>query len=318
MISRRLLRLKIMQIIYANFKRSEWDLNKTEKELFYSINKTYELYHYLLLLIIDIKFYAENKLEIRKNKFLKSNDRAELSENFINNKLIKLLEINNDLNKFLNNNKFNWQLQSNVLAHLFNELEKTQEFREYLLLPNPDINADKKIITFFFTHVLVPSQNFNQALEELSIFWNDELEFVVSNVIATINKFTEDKGAYNQLMNMYKSPDDIDFTKNLFRKTIIHHDEHNKIIQKFLKNWEVDRIAQIDMILIEMALTEFYYLDEIPIKVTLNEYIELSKFYSTEKSNSFINGILDKIVHAGREDGKIVKKGKGLIGEENG
>jgi len=304
-------------MVYANFQRLAGDLNQTEKELFDSINKTYELYHYLMLLMVDIRFYAEKKLEIRKNKFLKSKDPAELSENFVNNKLIQLLETNYALNTFLNNNKFNWQKQSDTIAQLFDELEKTQEFRKYLLLPKPDFNSDKEIVSFFFSDVLVPSQDFNQILEELSIYWNDDLEFVVSNIMATIDKFSEGKGVDNPLMKMYKSPDDIDFAKNLFRKTVVRHNEHVEVIQKFLKNWEIERIAQIDMILIEMALTELYYLDEVPVKVTLNEYIELSKFYSTEKSSTFINGILDRIVQAGREDGKIAKKGKGLIGEQN-
>lgn len=304
-------------MVYANLQRLAGDLNQTEKELFDSIHKTYELYHYLMLLMVDIKFYAEKKLEIRKNKYLKSKDTAELSENFVNNKLIQLLENNYSLNTFLNNNRFNWQKQNDTIAQLFDELEKTEEFRKYLLLPNPDFNADKEIVSFFYLEVLVPSSDFNQILEELSIYWNDDLEFIISNIIATIEKFSEKKGIDNQLMKMYKSSDDIDFAKSLFRKTVIHHNEHVEIIQKFLKNWEIERIAQLDTILIEMALTELYYFDEIPVKVTLNEYIELSKYYSTEKSSNFINGILDKIVQSGREDGKIVKKGKGLIGEQN-
>ncbi|HNV96313.1 MAG TPA: transcription antitermination factor NusB [Bacteroidales bacterium] len=305
-----------MQMVYAYFQRMAGDINQTEKELFESINKTYELYHYLMLLLIDIKFYAEKKLDIRKNKFLKSKNPAELSENFVNNTLIKLVEENYMLNTFINNNKFSWQNYNDVIASLFEDLEKTNEFTKYLMLKNPSFKDDQDIVTFFYAEVLTNSQNFNQLLEELSLYWNDDLEFVVSNIIASLSKFDEAKGSNNSLQKMYKNSDDIEFTKNLFRKTILRHDEHSEIIQRFLKNWELERVAQLDIILLEMALTELYHMEEVPVKVTLNEYIELSKFYSTEKSSTFINGVLDKIVQEGKSEGKIVKKGKGLIGEQ--
>jgi len=305
-----------MQMVYAYFQRMAGDINQTEKELFESINKTYELYHYIFLLVVDIKFFAEKKLEIRKNKFLKSNKPEEISENFINNRLTKLIEQNYLLTTFLNNNKFSWQNYTNVLASLYDDLEKSTEFVQYQLLPNPNFKNDKEIVQFFLANIIVNSQDFNQLLEEISLYWNDDLEFVVSNVMATLEKFTEAKGAQNALQKMYKNNDDIEFAKNLFRKTILKHDEHAEVIQRFLKNWELERVAQLDIILLEMAITELYHMEEVPIKVTLNEYIELSKFYSTEKSSTFINGVLDKIVHEGKADGTIVKKGKGLIGEQ--
>jgi len=316
MISRRLLRLKIMQMVYAYFQRMAGDINQTEKELFESIHKTYELYHYIFLLLIDLKFFADKKIEIRKNKFIKSNKPEEISENFVNNKLIKLVEENYLLTTFLNNNKFNWQIYTNVLSSLYDDLEKRPEFIQYQLLQNPSFKDDKEIVQFFLANVVINSMDFNQLLEEISLYWNDDLEFIVSNVITTIDKFTEAKGSQNSLQKMYKNNDDIEFAKNLFRKTILKHNEHAEIIQRFLKNWELERVAQLDIILLEMAITELYHMEEVPIKVTLNEYIELSKFYSTEKSSTFINGVLDKIVHEGKSDGTIVKKGKGLIGEQ--
>jgi N utilization substance protein B len=184
------------------------------------------------------------------------------------------------------------------------------------MLKNPSFKDDQDIVTFFYAEVLTNSQNFNQLLEELSLYWNDDLEFVISNIIASLSKFDEAKGSNNSLQKMYKNSDDIEFTKNLFRKTILRHDEHSEIIQRFLKNWELERVAQLDIILLEMALTELYHMEEVPVKVTLNEYIELSKFYSTEKSSTFINGVLDKIVQEGKSECKIVKKVKVLIGEQ--
>lgn len=306
-----------MQIIYAYYKRANADINQTEKELFDSINKSYELYHYLMLLLIELKYFAQNKLEIRKNKFLKSQNKAELSENFVNNRLIALLEINTSLNTYINNNKFSWQQYNEVLALLYEEIEKSDEFIKYQLLDNTTFKNDKEIIFYILSNVITNSVDFNQLLEELSLYWNDDLEFVVSNVIQTLSKFKEEKKEFNTLMRMYRSDEDITFVKDLFRKTILKHEEHIKKLEYFLHNWDIERIAQIDIILLEMAMTELYYLEEVPVKVTLNEYIELSKFYSTDKSSTFINGILDAIVREGKADGSIVKRGKGLIGEQN-
>ena len=317
MISRRLLRLKIMQILYSYFQKLSDDINQTEKELFESINKTYELYHYLMLLIIDLKYFAAHRLEINRNKFIKPTDKKDLSENFVNNKLIKLLEENYLLQTFLNNNKFNWHLYPNLLPSLYKDIYKTDFFAKYQQIDNPTFSEDKKLIINILTDVFPYSNDLIQALEETSIYWNDDLEFVISNIIQTIKKFKLENGSDNKLMKLYKNEDDIIYTKELFRKTILKHTEHVEIIKNYLENWEIDRIAQIDIILLEMALTELYYMEEIPTKVTLNEYIEISKFYSTEKSGTFINGILDKIVHDGKKSGKIIKKGKGLIGEIN-
>jgi len=308
MISRRLLRLKAMQMIYSFYQKLHGDINQAEKELFESIHKTYELYHYLILLLIDIKDYAYRKLEINKNKFIKSDNIKDYSENFVNNQLIKLLEENYLLQTFLNNYKFNWNIYPDLIPSLYNE---------YMSIKKTEFKDDKKIVLQILTDIFPYSVDLNQTLEEASIFWNDDLEFVISNIITTLKKFKPEFGSQNKLMPMYRCNDDIEFIKNLFRKTLLRHDEHIQIVDKYLKNWDVERVAQLDIIIIEMAITELYYMEEVPTKVTLNEYIEISKYYSTEKSSLFINGILDKIVQDGKKEGKIVKKGKGLIGEFN-
>lgn len=306
-----------MQIVYAYFLRTAGDITQTEKELFSSIHKTYELFHYLLELSVDIRNYAQNKIDNTKNRYIKSNSIKELGENFISNKLIALIDDNYLLNTFLNNNKFSWVNYPELTRDIYTKLLESDFFEEYLLIEQPSFKQDKEIINKLYTQIIANSEVLFQVLEELSIYWNDDVEFVISNIINTLNKFTLDKAADNSLPQMYKSDDDIDFVKNLFRKCILRHQEHSDIIEKYLKNWKVERVAMLDMVLLEMALSELYYLDEVPVKVTLNEYIELSKYYSTEKSSTFINGILDKIVQDGRIEGKIVKRGKGLIGETN-
>ncbi len=317
MISRRLLRLKIMQIIYAHYLKTNTDLNQSEKELFESIHKTYELYHYLMQLLVELKYHAQHKLEINRNKFIKPTDPKDLSENFVNNKLVQLIEDNFLLKTFLNNHKFNWGIYPELIASLYQDIYASTFFSEYLLIKNPTFNQDKQVVIKILTEIFTTSQDLITTLEETSIFWNDELEFVISNMVDTLKKFKSELGANNKLLKMYKNNSDVEFSKELFRKTVLKHNEHIQIIDKYLNNWEIERIAQLDIILLEMALTELYYMSEIPTKVTLNEYIEISKYYSTEKSNSFINGILDKIVHDGKKEGLIVKKGKGLIGELN-
>ncbi len=315
MISRRLLRLRIMQIVYAYFLKPTENINQVETELFNSIHKTYELFHYLMSFSLDLRQYAQNKQDTIKNRYIRTKQEVELNNNFLSNKLLTLIESNHDLQTFLNNYKFSWVLYPELTKNCYNTFIETNYFKEYQQLKQPSFKEDKEVIAKLYTEVIATDDEMIQSLEEMSIYWNDDFEFVISNVVETLNKFKLEKGAYNPLPAMYKCEDDISFVKNLFRKCILHHNEHREIIEKYLKNWEADRIAVLDMIILELALTELYCLDDIPVKVTLNEYIDLSKYYSTEKSSVFINGILDKIVHDGRADGKIVKRGKGLIGE---
>jgi len=315
MLSRRLLRIKVMQILYAFFQQEKNYIQTSEKELMHSIFKAYELYHYLLLLILDLRLFAEERIELGKNKFRPSNEELNPNTRFLNNKVLQQLSANKQLKKFLNDYKFSWVNYPELIKKIFNRILESEEYNNYISKKEPNYSDDKAIVIDIFTHCFAESEELFLSLEEQSIYWNDDVEFIISMINKTIGSFKENQNDNMPLASLYKSKDDMGFAQTLFRKSILNHEFNQELIGKFTKNWEIERIAFMDTLLMEMAIVEAIEMDFIPVRVTLNEYIEISKFYSTEKSSVFINGILDKIFSQLKIDGKIVKKGRGLVGE---
>ncbi|PIX33248.1 MAG: transcription antitermination factor NusB [Bacteroidetes bacterium CG_4_8_14_3_um_filter_31_14] len=316
MLSRRLLRIKVMQMLYAYFTRDNKEIQLTEKELSHSIFKAFELYHYLLLLIIEIRDFTANKIEFARNKYRPSDKELNQSEKFINNSVIKIIENNQQYKKFLNNNKYSWVNNPELIRKIYNDIIESDKFNRYINSEKTGFNEDKQIIIDIYTNQISVCEELFNVLEEQSIYWNDDVEFIISMINKTISNFKENQSNERPLADMYKNDDDIDFVKTLFRKTITNHSDNGKLISQQTKNWEVERIAFMDMLLMEMAIVEATEMEFIPTKVTLNEYIEISKYYSTDKSSNFINGILDKMFIKLKSENKIVKKGRGLVGED--
>ncbi|MBN1116978.1 MAG: transcription antitermination factor NusB [Bacteroidales bacterium] len=316
MISRRILRIKVMQAIYAyHTQDGKASINAVEKELFFSINKTYDLYHYLLVLIIDIANYAQKRIELAQNKKLPSEQDLNPNTRFIDNQAINLIRTNNQLLRYLEQNKLNWAIYPEIVKGLYNSMVETEEYNSYISLEGESFQEDKSFIIKVYKNIIANFEQLYTVLEEQSIYWNDEVEFVIGIIIKTIKKLKPEDDENFSLLPLYKSEDDVEFTKKLFRSVILKRSEYNKLIEQFSKNWDFDRIAFMDILLLEMAITEAIEFPGIPLKVTFNEYIELSKFYSTKRSNVFINGILDKIFQHLKETKKIVKQGRGLIGD---
>lgn len=316
MISRRILRIKTLQIIYAYYKSSGSQINKTEKEIFFSIQKTYDLYHYLILLVVNIADYALSRIEIARNKKIPSYEDLHPNNKFVENKLINQLRYNNQLNEYLKNNKLSWINYPELIKDLYNKIKSSKHFEEYMNEKNRSYEEDKKFIMKIFISDIAHFENLYQCLEEQSIYWNDEVEFVISIIIKTIKGFTEDKSDNAELLPLYKNQEDIDYVKRLFRKAILNKDEYRALIEKYVRNWEVERIAFLDILILQMAIAEVIEFSSIPTKVTFNEYLEIAKYYSTNKSSVFINGLLDKIITHLKETNKIKKSGRGLIGED--
>lgn len=305
----------MLQMLYAFHTNDNKNLQQAEKELFYSINKSFELYHYLLLLIIDIKQFAINKVEIGKAKFNYNKDEISRLERFVNNKVFKIIEENKNYIKFLNDNKLSWVNYSKLIKNIFNSLSDLKQYNYYVEKKETSFNEDKKLIIDIFTYKIASSEDVFNALEEQSIYWNDDIEFIISMINKTIISFKENQENEAELARIFKNNDDLEFVKTLFRKCTINHTKNSELIKQQTKNWELERIAFMDLLIMEMAITEATEMETIPIKVTLNEYIEISKFYSTDKSSNFINGILDKLFLKLKSENKILKKGRGLIGE---
>ncbi len=315
MISRRLLRIKVLQVLYAYYKSDQKDLNKSEKELFFSINKAYDLFYYILLLGVEVVDYAESRIELAKNKRMPSEEDLNPNTRFIENSFIRQLRSNRQFRRFLDTAKINWANHPEFIKELYNLLLTHPEYQEYMNSEDQDYNKDKKIIIRFFNDIVFPSDSLHQILEEKSIYWNDDLEFVISMVIKAVKKFKSSSTEDMELPDLFKNDEDREFVKKLFRKATVYRDMSLDLIEKKASNWDLERIAFMDVLIMQLAITEMIEFKSIPTKVTLNEFLEIAKFYSTEKSNTFINGVLDKIMQQLKEEKKIVKTGRGLIGE---
>jgi transcription antitermination factor NusB len=315
MISRRLLRVKVLQLLYAYYKNQDRTIAKAEKELFFSIGKAYDLYHYLLLLIVELAFVSEKKIDTAKAKIIPTHEDLNPNTRFIDNKVIKQLAENIQLNSYAESNTITWTDQEDYIRLLFDKLVKSDLYINYMNAEKNSYQDDKKFVEKFFLTLVAADDDFYSLMEEKSIYWNDEIEFIISMVIKTIKGLNENDDQYTSLMSLFKDAEDEDYVKTLFRKAVVNHTEHVEMIQKNTKNWDLERIAFMDILIMELALTELKEFPNVPVKVSFNEYLEIAKFYSTSNSSNFINGILDKLVKELKEIGKVKKVGRGLVGE---
>jgi len=313
MISRRLLRTKTLQIVYAYFQADDPSLNQFEKELFHSINKSYELYHYIFQLIIDVSEYSLSRIELAKTKLIPTEDDVNPNNRFVENKIIQQLKENDQLQHYLSFNKLSWVNNPELVRKIFLEFADTDDYKLYMNERKGSYTQDRELINCLVKNVIYNCEDLVHTLEEQSIYWLDDFDFMVSMVAKTISEFKIGDTQERPLMPLFKNSDDSEFVKRLFRKVILNHVEYKGIIESHIKNWDLERIAFIDTLIMMLAIAEIIEFPSIPIKVTFDEYIEIAKKYSTEKSNLFINGILDKVVATLNEKGKINKQGRGLI-----
>jgi N utilization substance protein B len=305
-----------LQILYAFFTSPETSINNTEKELFFSLQKTYDLYHYLMALVVEIEKFAEDRIGLGLKKHRPTS--ADLAPNtrFVNNLLISQLKSNISLNKYIESSKLSWNNDDELVRKLYLSLVEQDFYKEYMASAENNYADDRKLVEDIFKYLILDNEDIESLLEEQSIYWNDDLDFVVSMILKTFKKFKEFSDERQALLPMYKDDEDRQFAKDLYRKVVLNHTENMVLIKQHTVNWDIERIAFIDNLILELALSEFLYFPSIPTKVTMNEYIELSKYYSTEKSRNFINGILDKALRDLKKTNKINKAGRGLIGEE--
>jgi N utilization substance protein B len=303
-----------MQSLYAFHSSSDQSINLAEKELFFSINKAYDLYHLLLQLLVEIRNHSLNRIELNRNKKIPTREDLAPNLKFASNEILIRLSKNEDLQVYLDKSKLTWINYPELVKKLYSELLVTEEYKRYMENSVNTTSEDRHLIEFLLTNIVAQSEDLYQMLEELSIYWNDDIEFVISMIIKTIHKLRPTK---ENLLPLFKDEEDLQFAKTLFRKSVLNSAEHREIIKNHLRNWDLDRVAFIDVLIMELAITEFIYFPSIPTKVSLDEYIDLARYYSTEKSRTFINGILDKILKSLKEEGKINKAGRGLVGESN-
>ena len=307
MINRVLIRLKIVQIVYAYYQNGGKNLDTAEKELFFSLSKAYDLYNYLLLLMVEVTKQANKRLNAAKNKLVPTKEELFPNTKFVENRFIAQLEVNKQLLEFSNNQKKTWENEADFVKTLCDKILESDIYKEYMVSETSSYEEDRELWRKLYKNIIFNNIELDQVLEDQSLYWNDDKEIVDTFVLKTIKRFDEKNGAKQELLPEFKDEEDQDFARRLFRRTILNADYYRYLISENTKNWDLDRVAFMDVVIMQIALAEILSFPNIPVSVSLNEYVEIAKLYSTPKSGGFINGTLDGIVNSLKKENKLTK-----------
>lgn len=307
MINRVLIRLKIVQIVYAYYQNGGKNLDTAEKELFFSFSKAYDLYNYLLLLMVEVTKQANKRLNAAKNKLVPTKEELFPNTKFVENRFIAQLEVNKQLLEFSNNQKKTWENEADFVKTLCDKILESDIYKEYMASETSSYEEDRELWRKLYKNIIFNNIELDQVLEDQSLYWNDDKEIVDTFVLKTIKRFDEKNGAKQELLPEFKDEEDQDFARRLFRRTILNADYYRHLISENTKNWDLDRVAFMDVVIMQIALAEILSFPNIPVSVSLNEYVEIAKLYSTPKSGGFINGTLDGIVNSLKKENKLTK-----------
>jgi N utilization substance protein B len=314
MLNRRHLRVKVLQSLYAYHQSNSGDIKQHEKNLLQSIDKVYEMYIWMLSLISEVAGYASADAQERANKHLPTADDLHADVKILSNRFITSLQQNKEFLAAVKKYKVAWDFEPELAKSLFIILKNAEEYKDYLLKTGDTIQTDKDIIKFIFKKVILKSSLAEQVFEDKFIYWPVDKDVLQALIAKTFKNFAYDEPEQNKLAEVTGNwEEDRQFIVDLFEQTIRHNDAYQEMIGQKTQNWEPERIAMMDTLLMKMAIAEFINFASVPVKVTINEYLEISKEFSTPKSNSFINGILDKILYELKAQNKINKIGRGLI-----
>ncbi len=314
MLSRRLLRIKTIKSLYSYFTAGEESVAHAQKELHKSIDKCYELYLLMLRVIVDVADVAENRIAIAQAKMVPTHEDLNPNRRFVENSVVAVLRNSPLLNEALRKRKLSWKHHDQLIKRLCDGLQSSAYYRRYMdaATTKAGFLADRRLVVDFLSHQIEDNELLEESLEEDSLFWVDDIGYALGMAIRTIGSLTEEAPDI-ELPAPYKNDEDRQYVDLLFKAALAHHEDYFAYIDRFTQNWDFDRIAFMDKLIMLAAIAELVEFPTIPIKVTLDEFIELSKYYSTPGSSVFINGILDKVVLHLKEEGKIQKSGRGLI-----
>ena len=295
MINRVLIRLKVIQVVYAYYKNSGKSIKAAEDEVFFSLSKSYDLYKFLLLLIVAVTRYAADRISFNMRKVRPTASDINPNLKFVNNRLAAQIEANEELIKFSEKSKLDWVNYSDFLRRLLDTIVESDIYKEYMESPTSSYEEDRELWRKLYKNFIFNNEELDSLLEELSLYWNDDKAIVDTFVLKTIKRFDEEEGEMQKLLPEYKDDEDVEYAHKLIKATIQNADEYRKMMSESSKNWDMSRLAFMDVIIMQTALAEVTTFPQIPLSVTLNEYVEIAKYYSTPKSSSFINGLLDTI-----------------------
>ena len=312
MISRRMLRIKVIKALYMHLKSESDSLMASEKTLITSIDKTYDLYFQMLSLVVELAHYAEQRQQAAMQKKLPTYEDLNPNRKFIENSVIRLIADSDSVNDYLAAHKLSWNQNPELIKMLYNQLEQTPYFKKYMSSEERSFREDLALITDFYTNELEDCEMLEDVLDEQSLLWNDDLGFALVMVTRTLSNMRPSHKEV-KVLPKFKSEEDLEYATGLFENAAVNFDSHLETIEQYTRNWDIERIAFMDNVIMVTALAELVSCPSIPVKVTLDEYIEIAKFYSTQSSSTFINGVLDKVTISLTESGKINKSGRGLI-----
>lgn len=314
MTSRRLIRIKVLQLLYAFSKKESANLADIERDLMQSMSKSTDLYYETLLLITEIRHKAFLKIDAARNRRLSSNIDLNPNTQFISNPVFDIIEKNKKFQYYINNNPVSWNDTQETILYFYNKLLEWPVYQKYMHHKDVSFESHKQLVLDMFSELIIQDDIFYQTMEDKNIYWNDDFELVLSIVYKTLwhlkANTTEDD---NILYPVYKPQEDAEFARTLMRKAFNEYNKNIQLIDKFTYNWELDRISDMDKLIMACAISELKNFPSIPVKVSLDEYIEISKTYSSPKSGAFINGVLDKTVSLLKDSNEIIKTGRGLV-----
>lgn len=306
MINRVLIRLKVIQIVYSYYQNGGKNIESAEKELLFSLSKAYDLYNYLLLLMVALTNYAQKRIAASKAKHAPTKEELHPNMKFVNNKFAAQLEENAQLLEFQVNQKRSWE-DNDILKTLMEEIQNSDVYKEYMASDDDSYEADREFWRKIYRTIIQRSVALDETLEEMSLYWNDDKEIVDTFVLKTIKRFDPANGKKQELLPEYKDMEDQSYAVRLFRRAITNCEYYRHLISENVRNWDLTRVAFMDVIIMQCALAEILSFPNIPIRVSLNEFVDIAKLYSTPKSGSFVNGTLDGIVNQLKKEGKLTK-----------
>ncbi len=306
MINRELIRIKVVQLTYAYYQNGNKNMDVAEKELFFSLSKAYDLYNYLLELIVAVTKEERLRVEIATQRAQREGTELP-SQKFAYNKFAVQLEENKMLNDFVEAQKQTWSDDIESVRKLCNQIEQSEAYQAYMASDDDSYEANREVWRKLYKQLIQENSDLDGLLEEKSLYWNDDKEVVDTFVLKTIKRFDPEAKADQELLPEYKDEEDKEFARKLFRSTILNAEQYQKYMSDASRNWDFSRLAYMDVVIMQIALAEMMTFPNIPVSVTINEYVDLAKLYSTPRSGNYINGMLDSIARYLIQEGVLMK-----------
>ena len=303
--------MKVAKSLYAHLKSGSDNLKASEKYLVESIDKAYDLYFQMMSLIVEVSRYAESRQELAKQKRLATHEDLNPNRRFVDNPVVTLIANSDSVNDVIASRKLSWANNYDAVKDVYNRMVEAEFYRTYMSLPTSTFVDDRRFVEEFFTW-LEDDEALLDVVNEMSLLWCDDYGFALFMALRTVQN-TKQSHDMLRVLPKFKSEDDLDFARTLLIKSLVQYEDNQELVDRYTQNWDVERVVFMDNLILSIAITELVVFDSIPVKVTLDEWIDIAKYYSSPSSSTFVNGVLDKVVVDLKANGRIAKSGRGLL-----